>query len=663
MLSRNDMLTTGNNRRRRQRGVVRVQEPASGFFIAGSSIEAINGVYVRRSPSRSPPLIVDALTAGGESRIGLLYRHCDSENSGWTLALIKQVVRKGDTGNNDDCSDNGEEDEEDNDELWEWILMDEKCHDRFVHDGDTIIPGAGHERWKAVHGDRQSRLEEREERKQPVMYPWEFGFGRMRGRQKQNSSKSKRDELVKAKEDTWDELPWQVIALLDNEVLNDLYYAYEHRKRRIALSIAGKSAPKPRRGSIEDAWSPGNILYRANQDAKAFIKPDEASFTSTLVKKGCYYAAIEVRDDGWIQIQAAGSDGALMMMHYLGKTPAWVKAGVLDLADPSEKPMDDLEKLETEQGKGVFDQPFVPRIDAASDDSKAADKEEAEKARRFPTLCAKLSFKARDAYERGRFLPAAELYAHAIDEAESKHEKAAALGCRAACYRRARELDKALQDCNDSLALFPLHDEVIFRKAAVLLEMGKPQRAIEIFEDLYRLNRAFPGLLEWLIKAEAMNRRAAKGGIVTDLPTKDDSDIACETDHYKVLGVTIDATAPQLKRAYRLMSLKYHPDRPEGSNAAFQRVNTAFEVLSDEQTRAAYDAGDEFSSKNKDDDCYDSDDDSGESVRDEVTRKYYPEKNKFWPFGDPFIRKRKLEKAKRKRGNPKGAWPAHDVDY
>ena len=43
------MLTTGNNRRQRRRGCVRVREPANGFFITGSSINSMNGVYIRQN--------------------------------------------------------------------------------------------------------------------------------------------------------------------------------------------------------------------------------------------------------------------------------------------------------------------------------------------------------------------------------------------------------------------------------------------------------------------------------------------------------------------------------------------------------------------------------------------------------------------------------------
>jgi len=60
--------------------------------------------------------------------------------------------------------------------------------------------------------------------------------------------------------------------------------------------------------------------------------------------------------------------------------------------------------------------------------------------------------------------------------------------------------------------------------------------------------------------------------------------------HYEVLGVERDATADDVKRAFRALSLKVHPDRNKqsGAEAAFKLVNQANAVLSDAQERAAY---------------------------------------------------------------------------
>ncbi len=68
--------------------------------------------------------------------------------------------------------------------------------------------------------------------------------------------------------------------------------------------------------------------------------------------------------------------------------------------------------------------------------------------------------------------------------------------------------------------------------------------------------------------------------------------MAVKRDYYEILGVERDVTVEEIKKAYRKLALKHHPDKNQGdgdSEEKFKEINEAYSVLCDEEKRAAYD--------------------------------------------------------------------------
>lgn len=99
------------------------------------------------------------------------------------------------------------------------------------------------------------------------------------------------------------------------------------------------------------------------------------------------------------------------------------------------------------------------------------------------------------------------------------------------------------------------------------------------------------------------------------------------SNYYDILGVSKNATADEIKKAYRNLAFKYHPDRNQGNAAAeekFKQISAAYDVLGDEAKRRQYDMG--YSSDNY---SYDSQANAGNQ---QYQRQYqYTYSN---PFGD-----------------------------
>ena len=65
-----------------------------------------------------------------------------------------------------------------------------------------------------------------------------------------------------------------------------------------------------------------------------------------------------------------------------------------------------------------------------------------------------------------------------------------------------------------------------------------------------------------------------------------------DKDFYEILGVTKNASDDEIKKSYRKLAMKHHPDRNQGnqeSERKFKEASAAYEILKDPQKRSAYD--------------------------------------------------------------------------
>jgi hypothetical protein len=131
----------------RQRSYGYVREPAMGFFIAGSTLKDMNGVYKR----------VENVPSWLSHKFQLAYRkwpwgeadHLD----GWHIALVDAPEDPAAAGYSAVGGKSSE-----------WIIIDGNGRDRFGHEGATVIPGAG-TRWQHLHRLTKREREEQEKRR------------------------------------------------------------------------------------------------------------------------------------------------------------------------------------------------------------------------------------------------------------------------------------------------------------------------------------------------------------------------------------------------------------------------------------------------------------------------------------------------------------------
>lgn len=173
------------------------------------------------------------------------------------------------------------------------------------------------------------------------------------------------------------------------------------------------------------------------------------------------------------------------------------------------------------------------------------------------------AFKAKD-YQR-----AIELYGQALEvDPTNKDMNAKILQNRAQAYLNLKDYDAAINDCTEALRLDPGYVKAMKVRAKAYGGAERWEDAVRDYKSVAENNPTERGIQEDIRKAEFELKKAQR------------------KDYYKILGVDKDASEHEIKKAYRKMAVKYHPDKNrdgEQGDEMFKEVGEAYETLIDPQ--------------------------------------------------------------------------------
>mmetsp|Transcript_16303 Transcript_16303/g.26919 ORF Transcript_16303/g.26919 Transcript_16303/m.26919 type:complete len:483 (+) Transcript_16303:153-1601(+) len=187
---------------------------------------------------------------------------------------------------------------------------------------------------------------------------------------------------------------------------------------------------------------------------------------------------------------------------------------------------------------------------------------------------------------------------------------------------RSGKASKALEDYTNAINIDPNHRifvvKLLLGQCKAYFKLSNYKKAIEACTEAYDQDDS---LVDALVnRAEAYLKDEQWENAVRDFQAAAERDqgnhqireglqraqrlleMSKRKDFYKTLGVSREATQVEIKKAYRALALKWHPDKhTEDKGKAenvFREVAEAYEVLSDEETRSRYDRGEDVTNSN-----------------------------------------------------------------
>ncbi len=189
--------------------------------------------------------------------------------------------------------------------------------------------------------------------------------------------------------------------------------------------------------------------------------------------------------------------------------------------------------------------------------------------------------KANEIFKQKKYEEAIEEYTKILEfDPQNKKFNSLILANRALCYQKLKKNTEALRDSNQSVKLNPYYARGYVKRGNVYMELKMFDDARADFQKAKELDPSVSGIEGYLNDAKNQQEKARK------------------RDYYAILGIDRNANEHDIKRAYKKMAMKYHPDRNAESEETkkmaekkFIDVNDAYSVLSDPKKKSMYDQG------------------------------------------------------------------------
>ena len=189
--------------------------------------------------------------------------------------------------------------------------------------------------------------------------------------------------------------------------------------------------------------------------------------------------------------------------------------------------------------------------------------------------------KANSLFKEGKYDEAINEYTKLIEfDPENKNFKSIILTNRALCYKKQGKNLEAMKDADEAIQQNPFYSTAYIRRALIYEEYKMFDDAKADLSKAKELDPSNPKIEGYITEA---NQKAEK---------------ARNRDYYEILGINRNATADEIKKAYRKLALKYHPDRNSESEQSkkiaqrkFEDVSDAYSVLSDPKKKQMFDQG------------------------------------------------------------------------